>query len=247
MPPSIIPIPDIFQARRVLCVQPHYDDNDIGAGGTLALLAEAGAELIYLTATDDLMGVVDASMPNEVAAEMLKRDQFAAGKIIGVKEFDWLGFPDAGKYDYFDLRAGILTAIRRYRPDFIFTADPWLAYEAHRDHIQTGLAAAEAAILYGLTKIPGRDPEIDRAYQPHHIQGVAFYFTREPNTVIDVASVKAKKEAALRCYQAQFDPDGLDELVSGLTLKEQQFAFGHGFTYGEGLKVLNTASLHCGL
>jgi hypothetical protein len=32
----LIPIPDLLRARRLLCVQPHYDDNDIGAGGTLA-------------------------------------------------------------------------------------------------------------------------------------------------------------------------------------------------------------------
>ena len=28
--------PDLLAARRVLCVQPHYDDNDIFAGGTIA-------------------------------------------------------------------------------------------------------------------------------------------------------------------------------------------------------------------
>ena len=36
---------EILQAERVLCVQPHYDDNDIAAGGTFALLADAGRDL----------------------------------------------------------------------------------------------------------------------------------------------------------------------------------------------------------
>ncbi len=27
--------PDLFEARRILAVQPHYDDNDIAAGGAL--------------------------------------------------------------------------------------------------------------------------------------------------------------------------------------------------------------------
>jgi LmbE family N-acetylglucosaminyl deacetylase len=45
---SILPTPDIFSAKRVLCVQPHYDDNDIAAAGTLARLRQAGAELFYL-------------------------------------------------------------------------------------------------------------------------------------------------------------------------------------------------------
>ncbi|MCC6956023.1 MAG: PIG-L family deacetylase, partial [Anaerolineales bacterium] len=54
---TLLPIPDLFSARRVLCVQPHYDDNDIAAGGTIARLKSAGAEVVYLTVTDDLMGV----------------------------------------------------------------------------------------------------------------------------------------------------------------------------------------------
>ena len=126
--------------------------------GTLALLQQNGAELFYLTATDDLMGVVDQSLSDEDAAQALKRDQFSAGKIIGVKEQFWLGYPDAGEYDYFALRRDFLKYIRMIQPDFVFTADPWLTYEAHRDHIQTGLAAAEAVMLAGLTKIAFQRP-----------------------------------------------------------------------------------------
>ena len=32
-------VPDLSGARRLLCIQPHYDDNDLGAGGTIAALA----------------------------------------------------------------------------------------------------------------------------------------------------------------------------------------------------------------
>lgn len=94
---SIIPVPDVMQAKRVLAVQPHYDDNDIAAGGTLAALHAAGAEIVYLTVTDDLMGVIDASLSPGAAAAQLKREQEAAGKIIGVSQHYWLGYPDAGK------------------------------------------------------------------------------------------------------------------------------------------------------
>lgn len=30
---TVLPIPNIFSAKPILCVQPHYDDNDIGPGG----------------------------------------------------------------------------------------------------------------------------------------------------------------------------------------------------------------------
>ena len=80
-----LPTPNIFEAKRILCIQPHYDDNDIAAAGILTQLAKNGAELIYLTVTDDLMGVVDNSLSDEDATQALKRDQFAAAKIVGVK------------------------------------------------------------------------------------------------------------------------------------------------------------------
>jgi LmbE family N-acetylglucosaminyl deacetylase len=244
---TILPIPDLFAAKRILCIQPHYDDNDIGAAGILAQLAQNGAEIIYLTVTNDLMGVVDDSLSDAEAAEALKRDQFAAGKLLGVQEQIWLGYPDAGEYNYFDLRRDLLAHIRRIQPDFVFAPDPWLTYEGHRDHIQTGLAAAEAVMFAGLTKIASSAPAVDAAYTGHTIYGIAFYYTREPNIIADITSTWETRQAILRCYEAQFDPAGLDELVMALDLKSRQVAGGQPFERGEALKVLHTSALHCAI
>lgn len=244
---TILPTPDIFSAKRILCIQPHYDDNDIAAAGILAQLQQNGAELIYLTVTDDLMGVVDHKLSDEDAAQALKRDQFAAGKIIGVKEQYWLGYPDAGEYDYFALRRDFLKYIRIIQPDFIFTADPWLTYEAHRDHIQTGLAASEAVMFAGLTKIASSDPTIDSVYKGHDIKGIVFYYTREPNYVADISSTWESKIDSVRCYEAQFTSQEMDQLVMALDAKSQQVAQGQSFSRGEPLKVLHTSALHCGI
>lgn len=243
---TILPIPDLFSAKRILCIQPHYDDNDIAAAGVLTQLAKQGVELFYLTATDDLMGVVDVSLSDEDAANALKKDQFAAGKIVGVKEQYWLGYPDAGEYNYFDLRRDFLKYIRLLKPDFVFAPDAWLTYEGHHDHIQTGLAAAEAVMFAGLTKIASSDPTIDAAYEPHSIDGIALYYTREPNTIVDITSTWEEKIAAVRCYEAQFDSQGMEQLVMALDAKSQQVAQGKSFTRGEPLKVLHTSALHCG-
>lgn len=244
---TILPIPDIFSAKRILCIQPHYDDNDIAAAGILMQLAKKGAEIIYVTVTDDLMGVVDNLLSNEEAAQALKRDQLAAAKILGVKEQYWLGYPDAGEYDYFAVRRDLLKYIRMLKPDFVFTADPWLTYEGHRDHIQTGLAASEAVMFAGLTKIASSDPAVDAAYNGHDIQGMAFYFTREPNYIADISSTWEDKIGTLRCYEAQFDSAGLDQLVAALDMKSRQVAKGESFARGEPLKVLYTSALHCGI
>lgn len=243
---SVLPVPDIYAARRILCIQPHYDDNDIGAGGTLALLRRNGAELFYLTATDDLMGVVDQSLSDEAAAVALRRDQYGAAEIIGVQQQAWLGYPDAGDYDYFDLRRDFLKHIRLIRPDFVLTVDPWLTYEAHRDHIQTGLAAAEAVMFAGLTRIASSDPAVDATYGGHDVGGIAFYHTREPNRIVDITGTWDAKAAAVRCYETQFTPDEMQRKIASLEAKSRQHAAGQPFARGEALKVLHTGALHVG-
>src|SRR5512133_3832168 len=239
---SILPIPDFFSAKRILCIQPHYDDNDMAAAGTLIQLAQKGAEVIYLTVTDDLMGINDVSLTDEEASQVLKRDQFAAAEIIGIAEQIWLGYPDAGNFDHVALRRDLLKSIRSFQPDFIFTVDPWLTYEGHRDHVRTGLAAAEAAMFADLPKIASSNPEVDSAYQEHDIQGVAFYHTREPNYIADISCTWDQKVAAVRCYKAQFSKESMEQRVILLDLKSKQVAHGYAFERGEPLKVLHPSA-----
>lgn len=244
---SILPIPELFSAKRILCIQPHYDDNDIAAAGILTKLARNGAELFYLTATNDLMGVIDTSLSEEQATKALKQDQYAAAKIVGVKEQYWCGYPDAGEYNYFDLRRDFLKYIRMLKPDLVFAPDAWLTYEGHRDHIQTGQAAAEAVMFAGLTRIASSDPAVDSAYEPHSILGVALYYTREPNYIADISTTWEEKIAAVRCYKAQFDQEGMEQLAFALDMKSQQVVQGQTFARGEPLKVLHPSALHCGI
>jgi LmbE family N-acetylglucosaminyl deacetylase len=241
-----IPGPDPQAAKRILAIQPHYDDNDIGAGGALAALAAAGAEVDYLTVTDDLVGVLDASLSDEEATAQLRGEQERAGAEIGVRRQYWLGFPDAGDYDYYALRREIIRHIRMLRPDFLFSVDPWLPYESHGDHLKTGRAVTEAALLYGFPRL-ATDAEVDRSYEPHALTGIALYFTLAPNHVLDISATRERKHRAIDAYRTQLTPETLDLLHRGLDFKEREWAQGKGFSHGEALKVLGTGQLHCGL
>ncbi len=131
-------------------------------------------------------------------------------------------------------------------PDFLFTVDPWLPNEAHRDHLRVGRAVAEAAILYRFPRLVS-DPEVDANYQPHALSGVAFYFTAEPTTVFDITATRERKHQALRCYRAQFTSEGLDSLSRGLEAREREWARNEPFSHGEALKLLHPGQLHVGL
>ncbi len=238
-----IQIPDIRKAKRVLAVQPHYDDNDISTGGTLAALAENGAELYYLTMSDDLVGVIDETWSEEESARRLRDDQTRAGEIIGVVQQYWLGYPDAGEYNYFDVRRDIVKHIRMVRPDIIVSMDPWMLYEAHTDHVMAARATAEAAILYDFMRLK-TDPEIDENYKPHRLQAVVFHATSYPNTVFDISGTIEKKNAAIRSYKAQFHESAFDGLVNRTMAYTKYMARDEEFEYGEALKIVPPGLLH---
>ena len=42
---ALLAPPDILKSKCALCIQPHPDDNEIGMGGTVAVLAQAGCRV----------------------------------------------------------------------------------------------------------------------------------------------------------------------------------------------------------
>lgn len=235
--------PDLFSAKRVLCIQPHYDDNDIFCGGTIARLRDLGAEIIYLTVTDDLVGVLDQSLSDEQMTAQLRAEQLQAGADIGVASQYWLGYPDAGDYGYHQLRTDILGYLRLLRPDFVITVDPWLPYEIHHDHILTGQAASEAVFLVGFTRLKTK-PEIDQNYSPHEIKGIAYYNSAWPNQVVDISQTVARKHKALFAYRAQFSEADLLILDQETEINASKAAQGQPFSHAEAIKVVHPAQLH---
>ncbi|RKX55207.1 MAG: PIG-L family deacetylase [Thermotoga sp.] len=238
---KLLPIPNLEKARKVLCIQPHPDDTDIGAGATIAKLCKKGVEVYYLSSTSDSIGTSDKALVGEKITKIRKEEQQRAADVLGVKEVIWLDYPDAGNYSMYDLRNDLVKWIRKIKPDFIMTVDPWLPYEAHRDHVKTGLAASEAVLLYGF---PGVVPEIE-IEEGFEIKGIAFFHTAYPNTVIDVDDTWKLKFEAIKQHESQIDEKTLDLFKRYFDLKAREYAKDKLFTYGEVFKVLSPVFLHC--
>lgn len=239
---DLLPIPDLLQARRILCVQAHPDDAEVGAGATLARLAGAGTEITYLTVTDGSMGTEDPALLPDQLKLIRRREGEAAARIVGAVDTMWLDYPDGGSLDLAAVRSGITRALRLVRPDTLMVNDPWLLYEAHSDHRLTGLAAAEACLFCGM---PHFHPEhMVEGLPPHKVSTVAFYGTAHPNTYIDVTETWPKKLTALKSHESQFSPEMLEMIIFYLTAKAGEQAAGCGCGLVEALKVLTPTHLH---
>jgi N,N'-diacetylchitobiose non-reducing end deacetylase len=242
---DLIPKPDIMNCRRLLCIQPHPDDMDICAGGTIARLVENGTEVFYLTVTDGSAGFTSISIPDaQQRMELRKGEQQNAGKILGVKEYHWLDFPDAGDWSMYDARNAMVKVLREIKPDFVMTVDPWLPYEAHQDHVKCGMAASEALIMVNLPFI-ATDKRVGEAFEPCEIEGVAFAISTKPNTIIDVGQYRENKFKAIAEHKSQFGEDFLGMLKIYDEFQGKKLAEQYDFEFGEGFKVLNpTYMLH---
>jgi LmbE family N-acetylglucosaminyl deacetylase len=71
-----------FKGKTVLVVGAHPDDNDFGAGATVAKAARQGAEVIYLIATTGQRGSFDETMSPGRLSDIRKKEQEAAARFL---------------------------------------------------------------------------------------------------------------------------------------------------------------------
>jgi LmbE family N-acetylglucosaminyl deacetylase len=194
----VLGLPDLLSVKRVVCVQPHPDDNEVGAAGTLIQLAQAGCEVVCVTVTDGRAGGAASVQEQDALVARRAAERIRAGQLCGVARQHAFTFEDAGDYEEAEVRRELIRVLRAERPDLVMTVDPWLPYEMHPDHVKTGLAAVRATVFAGNAAVM---PEAGR---PVLIPQVALYATSWPNTYVDVSAVWERKKAAILAHESQF-------------------------------------------
>lgn len=237
-----LPIPDLLSAKNVLVIFPHPDDADLMAGGTVAALSRRGARITYAPVTDGNMGSFDPAATREMISRIRRAEQESAARVLGVSQIEWLGFEDGAVPEPDDLRPHLVALIRRVRPDFVITLDPWLLYEAHPDHRRTAMAAVEACLF---APFPLAYPDdLHAGNLPWQVTGIALGFSAHPNTYVGIDQTWELKLEAIRCHQSQF-PDQIWQAFFPL-IEAKSIEYGHmaGSKYGEAFKVLTPTHLH---
>ena len=72
----------------------HPDDAEFLAGGTAALWARDGTEVIYVIVTKGDKGSEDPELTSDQLAEIRRGEQEAAAKSLGVSKVLFLGYED---------------------------------------------------------------------------------------------------------------------------------------------------------
>ncbi len=237
---DMLTVPDVQDAKIILCVQPHPDDMEVSFGGTIAKLSSEGKTVIYLTVTDGSAGTFSPTDKKALAMRRQKEQQ-TAGELLGVSRYLWLDYDDAKYIPEENLQNDILQAIRTFKPDTVLTVDPWLPYESHPAHRTVGFATAAATLFSNL----GNIGTLTAPYDLHTVRAIGFTFTAKPNTYIDVTSTWDLKLKAIRAHESQFPDNGWEFYESYLHAKGTEYGQFINREKAEAVKMLAPIHLHC--
>lgn len=134
---------DLAQVQRVMVFAPHPDDESLGCGGTLALLAQH-CEVTVVLVTD---GSGAGGLP-EGAAAVRQAEFVQALQVLGVSSWHCLNEPDGAFEGSQALCERVDRLIQAHHPQWVFLPS---VLDYHRDHLRiadmvTTLCQKHAAI-----------------------------------------------------------------------------------------------------
>ncbi|NCD05258.1 MAG: PIG-L family deacetylase [Spirochaetia bacterium] len=232
--------PKLDDAKCVLCVQPHSDDNEIGMGATIKKLADMGCEIHYLTVTDGRLGTEDVNQDLNELVKIRREEAINAAKILGVNNFHFFDYKDGSLKDTRELSYKISELIRTIKSDYVFVCDPNNKYEAHLDHIIVGQAVSQAVLSSSLAYYPE-----DTKTSPFEVSAIGYYFTSAPNTFIDISNEVSYQFDAMEVHKSQFNDQLLYLFKSYLLNQYKEYAKDSENELSQGLKLLRPLHLHC--
>lgn len=182
------------QRLDVLAVGAHPDDVELGCGGTVACLAEAGHRVGILHLTQGEAGT-------RGTGEERRREAEAAARALGAVELLFMDCGDGALRHGPPEEDALIAVLRRHQPEVVLGPAP---SDRHPDHGRAHRLVAAACFYAGLA---GRRPEGDGGGdEPHRPAAVHFYMQHdpfEPSFIVDVTAGWDAKQRSLDAYESQ--------------------------------------------
>ncbi|WGW12792.1 PIG-L deacetylase family protein [Saxibacter everestensis] len=189
---------DAPHKQRVVVVAPHSDDECLGAGGTIAMLAGHGAEVTVVTIAADLPPLYPAGTKEKVEAEALR-----AHGVLGVHDSVFLDFPavDLPQQSTAAINRGVQDVVDSVRPTMVFLPFP----DRHVDH----KIAFDAGMVASRPVRAGKNIALVALYETisetfWNAPGAEPNFV--PSWTVDITETIDQKIAAFEQFESQISP-----------------------------------------
>ncbi len=216
----------------IVSIGAHPDDVEVGSGGVIIKMSQAGYRcgIIYLT-----RGEMGTGGTPEVRAGEAK----AAADIMGADLLETLDLGDTRVVDTPDNRYIVAELLRRYRPKIVFAPWPRGGHgmrQMHADHLAAGNLVMHARYYATFKKLPVEG-------EPYRVPALFHYFLphdETPDFVVDITDQFDRWIEALKAHGSQFvNPEKSKNRDYMWFLETMARSFGHliGVKYGQGFKI----------
>jgi LmbE family N-acetylglucosaminyl deacetylase len=195
--------PENLQDMSVLVVFAHPDDADFHFGGTIALMAAAGADISYLCATRGDKGDRSGKSDGAETASLRETEQRAAALELGITKIDFLSEKDGRVACTRELIETIARKIRAIRPEIVITLDVDMFDPSwgvnHRDHREIATATIDA--VYPVARNKNFLPDTP----PHVVRKLMVLSYENPTIHVDTSGAPFEQQLkAMKHHQSQW-------------------------------------------
>jgi LmbE family N-acetylglucosaminyl deacetylase len=227
---------------RIVCIHAHPDDAEILAGGTLALLSEAGHSIAIISMTPGDCG--SACHAPEQASTIRRKEAAEAATLIGAG-YRCAEFRDLAIFNTDDSRRRVTELLRTTRSDIVLTAAP---VDYHCDHEATSMLVRDACFAASVPNYATNAAEpatpldaIPHLYFMDSLGGVdRFGSIIEPDFVVDVKTTFETKRRMLACHASQQEwlkkQHGIDDSLALMERWTRERGALVGVDFGEGYR-----------
>ena len=181
---------------KIIVAGAHPDDPESGCGGTMALFAAAGHEVVSAYLTRGEAGIEGKS--HEEAARIRTGEALKACKILNARA-EFLGQIDGSAEITNDRYDQVYNFFKKENPDVVFTHWP---VDSHRDHRICSILAYDSWLKLG-KKAALYYFEVDSGSQTQNFS---------PSVYIDISSVIKQKRDACMIHASQNPEDFYENL-----------------------------------
>lgn len=224
------------RSLRILVVGPHPDDQEIGMGGTVALLARQGHEVVLCDMTDG------SPTPTGDRESRLKEAAAAARALSPPgREIQrvLLDLTNRRVEHTLAARHAVAGLIRAVRADVLFCPHP---EDAHPDHLAVTRIVEDARFDAKLTKVEMPvPPGYAEIGPPVYAKWLFYYYCShlrrvpDPAFLVDTSSTFEAKLRSLRAYESQFVvPEKGRQVLSWLESQDRYLGSRIGASTAEG-------------
>ncbi|MBS58200.1 MAG: hypothetical protein CL735_05510 [Chloroflexi bacterium] len=198
----------MYRPDRALVITPHPDDAEIGCGGTVSKWISEGTKVFYVLCTNGDKGSDDPEMTSERLAKIRYQEQEDAAKVMGVSEVVHLGYPDGGLNDDAEFRGKLVHAIRKFKPEVVFSTDPMRrSFYLHRDHRMCGQVSLDAAFPFARDRLHYPEHLTEDLLETHKVADILFWGAEDIDTYIDITDSINQKITSLEKHASQVGSD----------------------------------------